>query len=71
MGDWVNVTSSNISCVKYDEDNNVLTVRFNSGAEYEYYDVYSDDYYNLISAPSCGSFLNHNIKGKYRYEKIY
>ena len=71
MGEWVNVISTDIMSVKYEESTSVLNIRFVKGGEYEYYDVYADDYYNLISAPSVGKYFNANIRYKYQYNKIY
>lgn len=71
MGEWVNVVSTDISCVKYDETSGIMSIRFIKGGEYEYYDVYLDDYEKLISAPSVGQYFNAYIKNKYQYNKIY
>lgn len=71
MEDWVNVVSSDISSVKYEENTGVMIIRFNKGGEYEYYDVYVEDYYNLITAPSVGRYFNTNIRNKYQYTKTY
>ena len=71
MGEWVNVISSDISCVKYEDGTRIMTIRFNKGGEYEYYDVYEDDYYNLISASSPGGYFHANIKNKYQCKRVY
>ncbi len=71
MSNWVSVSSSNLSEVRYDEVTSTLGVRFLNGSEYEYYDVFSDDYYNLIGAPSAGQYFNAHIKSIYRYSRIY
>lgn len=64
------VTSSNVASVGYDTTTLTLEVEFNNGRVYHYFDVPELLYQGLISASSVGQFLNHNIKGHYRYAQI-
>jgi hypothetical protein len=54
----------------YNIDSLVLTVIFQSGAVYEYYDVPEDVYLLFTKARSKGTFLNQHIKGNYAFEKV-
>ena len=62
------VSSSNISSIGYDGTN--LSVLFNSGGLYEYFNVPQSIYNGLMSASSHGSYLANYIKGCYRYQRI-
>lgn len=64
------VTSSNIASIGYDEDSLTLEIEFNNGGLYQYFDIPSQVYKELISASSHGSYLAKNIKGYYRYSKV-
>jgi hypothetical protein len=63
----VEVQSSNIKSVEWQEDN-TLTVEYNSGT-YKYLGVSKELYESLIKAESKGRFMNENIKGKFPYMK--
>lgn len=60
------VSSSQISYIGYDEDDEVLHVVFPNRAHYEYYDVPKSVYEELRSADSVGSYFSKNIKNKYK-----
>jgi hypothetical protein len=62
--------SSVVRSWNYDYDVETLTVRFKSGAVYEYYDVPEGTYYSFVQADSLGEFLNSDIKGVYPYSRI-
>lgn len=62
--------SSNLTGFGYDEGRSVLTVQFNSGGRYEYYDVPSQVFDQMCAAPSKGSFLASNVKSVYRYARV-
>lgn len=64
------VSSSNIASIGYDAASHVLEVEFHNGSVYQYYDVPPAVYEALMSAASHGTFLNANIKGVYRYERL-
>ena len=64
------VSSSNIKSIGYNEDTQILCVRFLDGSLYIYKGVPSSKFEGLSSASSVGRFLNQNIKGVYPYEQI-
>ena len=68
LNEVVDVVSSNIKSVAYDDGN--LYVVYKSGAMYKYKDVKEEVYKELLSAESKGRYMNSNIKGKYLYEKV-
>lgn len=64
------VISSNLASVGYDADSMILEVEFNNGSVYQYYNVPASVYRGLMSAPSHGSYLAHNVKGIYNYRRV-
>jgi hypothetical protein len=70
MMEMINVSSSNITAVGYDEDSSTLQVEFNNGATYQYFDVPENVFEGLRDAESVGGYLAANIKGSYRYSKV-
>ncbi len=64
------VESSNVESVGYDENEQILYVRFLTGAMYIYKGVNNYEFDGLLSAPSVGSYLHRNIKNNYPYERI-
>lgn len=64
------VSSSNVSSIGYEYSKNILYVEFNNSAIYRYYDVPQNEYEQLLSASSIGSYLWNNISGVYNYEQI-
>lgn len=68
--DMILVSSSNVESVGYNEEENLLYVRFLSGALYRYKGVNLYEFEGLRNAPSVGSYLHRNIKNVYPYERI-
>lgn len=66
----IQVDSSNISSIGYDEDSLTLEVEFHSGAVYQYFDVPLNVFEGLRDAGSKGQYFAQHIKGYYRYAKI-
>lgn len=64
------VSSSNISAIGYDADNQVLEVEFTNGAVYSYSDVPSGEYDGFMNADSKGKYLHANIKNRYSFQKL-
>ena len=56
------VESSNLRSVGYDEESRTLEIEFHSGAVYQYYDVPSEVYQELLSAPSLGKYFHAHIR---------
>ena len=68
---WIETPeSSNIARYRYDARAHVLTVEFNNGGIYNYYDVPQVMYEQMKRASSKGQFLARNIKGAYRYARV-
>jgi len=61
----INVASSNINSIGYDEATNTLEVEFNSGSIYRYSGVPEHEYKGLLSASSKGRYVNAHIKDRY------
>lgn len=68
--EMIPVQSSNLSAIGYDPETETLQVDFLNGSSYEYKNVPLVVYQGLMEAPSHGSYLNREIKGRYPYEKI-
>lgn len=68
--EMIQVSSSNVDQIGYDEEQQLLYVRFLSGSLYLYKGVGIMEFEGLRDAPSVGSYLNRNIKGVYPYERI-
>lgn len=64
------VVSSNLRRVGYDASSLILRIEFVQGGLYEYYDVPSDIYQQLLSAPSHGQYFHRYIRDVYRYHKL-
>jgi len=64
------VRSSQIRSAGYEEDSKTLEVEFHSGGVYQYANVPKATYDALMSAPSAGSFLARNIKGRFSYKRV-
>lgn len=64
------VSSSNIASIGYDNESQTVEIEFLNGGVYQYFDVPSHVYQELIDAASHGQYLAQNIKGVYRFSKI-
>lgn len=62
--------SSNITGFGYESNSQVLTVEFNNGSRYSYFDLPEALFERMKVASSKGGFLAQFIKGKYRYARI-
>lgn len=68
--EMINVDSSNVEAVGYDEDSLTLQVEFKNGGTYQYFDVQEEVFIGLRDAASVGGYLAARIKGTYRYSKV-
>lgn len=68
--DMVPVSSSNVDSVGYNDEQQILYVRFLNGSLYIYKGVSTYEYDGLLNAPSVGSYLHRNIRNAYPYERI-
>ncbi len=68
--EMIPVESSNVESIGYDQENQIVYVRFLNGNLYIYKEVPEYEFENLLSAPSIGSYLHRNFKNVYPYERI-
>ena len=66
----VEINSSNLKKASYNTESKLLTVTFNNGSNYEYYEFPWDKFTKFRMSESQGKFLNTNINGKYNYKKV-
>ena len=66
----INVNSSNIESVGYNEDLKIVCVKFLNGSLYTYSGVPKVEFNSLKGAISVGRYLNGNFKNIYPYERI-
>ena len=66
----LDVDSSMLKSVGYDEKKKILEVEFNHGGIYEYYDVEKETFDDLMNADSVGRYFINNIKDDYDYSQI-
>lgn len=64
------VSSSNVSEIGYNEENQEVYVRFLNGSLYLYKGVPQFEFDGLFNAPSVGSYLHRNYKNAYPYERV-
>jgi hypothetical protein len=63
------VSSSLLSSVGYNPDNQLLEVELQDGKIYQYTDVPAETYQGLMAADSLGRYFNHHIRGR-NYRRI-
>lgn len=64
------IDSKNIRHMRYDEETQVLTVKFVTGRTYEYYDVPPEVWERIEVNPSGGQAFNKEVMGKFKYKEI-
>jgi len=65
------VASSNLVSIGYDAKTKTLEVEFNGGAVYQYFNVPSNVYGGLLTAPSVGKFFRvHVQEAGYSYKRV-
>lgn len=67
---WINVSSTNLSRVRYDDSKNILEIEFQGGRVYQFFDVPKQVFEDLLNAESNGKFFHEQIKGHYRYARV-
>lgn len=60
--------SSNLQDATYDPDVENLTITFQDGNPYVYFNVPVSVYRGLTQASSAGQYFHRQIKGRYSYE---
>ena len=69
MAKMVEVTSSNVEAIGYDEGLRELAVRFKSGGTYVYHDVPKSVFDDFLESESKGRFIANEIKNQYDFTK--
>jgi lysyl-tRNA synthetase class 2 len=64
------VESSAIDTVAYNEETQVMTVKFDKGGTYEYAAVPKGVYDALMASDSKGQYFDGNIRGKFAATKV-
>lgn len=68
--EWISVSSSMMSKIKYDKDASVLDIEWHGGRTFRYFDVSRDEFANLIHAESKSQYFFEEMKSKYRCVQI-
>lgn len=64
---WESVSSSRFTGMKYDPDQQRLSIRWTNGQVGHYTDVPADEYEKLRLADSLGKYLNTHIIARFQY----
>lgn len=67
--EWVPVTSSTISRIRWDPQSLILEIEFHNGRIYQYFDVPEAVFQALRNAPSVGTYFSQNVKGAFRFAR--
>ena len=70
MPDMQAVSSSNVTAIGYDANDQTVYVQFLNGSTYAYVGVPEHEFENLRTASSVGSYLNRNYKNVYPYQRF-
>jgi len=66
----INMPSSVVAEMIYDDETEILRIIFVSGMAYDYKKVPLEVYEAMKASGSKGTFFNQNIKGKYNFDKV-
>ena len=69
--DLLQITSSLISQIGYEPNEEVLIVQFKNGAYYQYDNVSEQMYQNMMDSSSIGKYFSSYIKNTRPYKKIF
>lgn len=64
------VQSSALSDIAYDDRNDRLTIAFASGSRYAYFGVPPQEYRALVDADSKGRFFQRHILDRYPFARL-
>jgi hypothetical protein len=62
--------STAVEFASYDPDQHVMLIKYRGGGLYQYFGVPRGAYEAYRAALSKGTFVNENIKPKYRYLRV-
>jgi len=66
----INMPSSVVAEMIYDDETEILRIIFVSGMAYDYKKVPLEVYEAMKASGSKGTFFNQYIKGKYDFDKV-
>lgn len=67
----ISFKSSMLSHAEYNDETSELTVTFNNGSSYKYFDVPRTVFHEMENqTENVGKWFTANVKNKYRYEKV-
>lgn len=67
---WIDVNSSSLLRIRYDEKTNTLEIEFQGGRVYQYFDVPKGTFEALLQADSKGQYFHSQLKGQFRYARV-
>ena len=67
---FLNVESSNVASIAFDQSSSELHVKFNAGGHYAYKGVSIQTFGSMLAAESVGKFLNENIKPLFSFVQV-
>lgn len=65
---WIDVSSSNVLAVGFENTTNEICVRFNNGSEYAYPGT-EKEYNDILKTPSVGGYVSNVLKHR-RFRKL-
>lgn len=70
MTETFNPKSSNLAEVSYDSESQTMTITFQDGRSYEYYQVPVTVFQGIQHAPSAGSYFYRQVRGRYAEAEV-
>lgn len=67
---WLLVESKMFTSVAYDEEKQILYLRFQSGDVYRYLEFPPEEYQAFLGAESRGRFFLAHVRDRFRYERM-
>jgi len=67
---WLPVESKMFTSVAYDEEKQILYLRFQSGDVYRYFEFPPEKYQAFLDAESRGRFFLAHVRDRFRYERM-
>lgn len=67
----VNLNSTSLQAVTYQDQCAVLELEFRSGEVYRYFGIPAPTYEELLRAESKGGYFNSHIRNRFAYAKVY
>ena len=68
--EWLPLESSVFTAATYDQDRQVLYLRFHSGEVYRYFEFSPAHFSRFLEAESKGKYFSAHIRDRFRCERI-